>query len=79
VICEDNREDGFDADRVHEVEIDDSAFINNLGDGIEVFPVDIADPVEQPDEFPGSTIEDFDDLEFAGNVGEEVNHPPTEN
>ena len=79
ITCQDNREDGFDADRVSELVIEDSAFINNLNDAIEVFPVDIVDPNEQPDEFPGSTIEDFDDLEFSGNVGEEINHPPTEN
>jgi len=79
VTCADNREDGFDADRVGEVEIDDSDFINNMDDAIELFPVDVADPNEQPADFPGSIIEDFDDLEFAGNVGQDINHPPTEN
>jgi hypothetical protein len=80
VVCADNREDGFDADRVGEVEVDDSAFINNLDDAIELFPAgDEVPPEEQPADFPGSIIEDFDELEFAGNVGEEVNRPPTEN
>jgi len=80
VTCSDNREDGFDADRVGEVAIKDTAFINNLDDAIELFPAgsDVP-PEEQPADFPGSIIEDFDDLEFAGNVGEEINRPPTEN
>lgn len=78
VLCTDNREDGFDADRVSELEIEDSAFINNLDDGIEIFPVDVV-PGEQPADFPGSTSVDFDDLDFAGNAGEDVNFAPTEN
>jgi hypothetical protein len=79
VTCADNREDGFDADRVGVVEIKDSRFINNLDDGMELFPVELEDPNEQPLDFPGSTVEIFSDLEFAGNVGEEINHAPTEN
>jgi hypothetical protein len=78
VLCRDNREDGFDADRVSELEIEDSAFINNLDDGIELFPVDVV-PDEQPDDFPGSTIVDFDDLEFSGNVADDIDFAPTEN
>ena len=79
VKCLDNREDGFDADRVSELRIEDSEFINNLDDGIELFPVDLADPAEQPADFPGSIILELDDLEFAGNVGEEIHFAPTEN
>jgi hypothetical protein len=80
VICADNREDGFDADRVGEVAMKDSSFINNLDDAIELFPAGSeVPPEEQPADFPGSIIEVFDDLEFSGNVGEEINRPPTEN
>jgi hypothetical protein len=78
VTCADNREDGFDADRVSVVKIRDSSFVNNLDDGMELFPVGVP-PEEQPGDFPGSIIESFDHLVFAGNVGEDVNHPPTEN
>jgi hypothetical protein len=78
VTCSDNREDGFDADRVGEVKVSDTAFINNLDDAIELFPVDVV-AEEQPADFPGSTIEDFDDLDFSGNVGEDIHHALTEN
>jgi hypothetical protein len=80
VVCADNREDGFDADRVSVVKIRDGAFVNNLDDGMELFPVDVA-PEEQPADFPGSIVEDFDedDLDFSGNVGEDINHASTEN
>ena len=79
VICSDNREDGFDADRVDRVEISDSDFLRNLDDGIELFPAgDDVPPDEQPDDFPGSIIEEFEDLEFAANVGEDIERPPTE-
>ncbi len=78
LTCADNREDGFDADRVSEVDLEDSEFVNNLDDGIEMFPVDV-EPGEQPFDFPGSTIYDFDDLEFSGNVGEDIRLAPTEN
>src|SRR5262245_29368387 len=78
VICADNREDGFDADRVSQVSISQSSFINNLDDGMELFPVGVP-PDEQPADLPGNIIEIFDRLTFAGNVGEDVNHPPTEN
>ena len=78
VTCADNREDGFDADRVSEVEIDKGSFINNLDDGMELFPVNVA-PEEQPADFPGSIIMKFKNLDFAGNVGEEINFAPTEN
>jgi nitrous oxidase accessory protein NosD len=79
IKCLDNREDGFDADRVSELQMKDSEFINNLDDGVELFPVDIADPAEQPEDFPGSTKLDLDDLEFSGNVGEDLVFAPTEN
>ena len=75
----DNREDGFDADRVSEVVISDSAFRNNLDDGLELFPFALEDPNEQPIDFPGSIIEDFDDLKFSGNVADDIDHAPTEN
>jgi hypothetical protein len=78
VTCRDNREDGFDADRVILVKLEDCSFINNLGDGVELFPSNVP-PEEQPFDFAGSVQEDFEDLEFHGNVGEEVNRPPTEN
>ena len=79
VICSDNREDGFDADRVHRVEISDSDFVRNLDDGIEMFPAgDEVPPEEQPDDFPGSIIEELEDLEFAANVREDIERPPTE-
>jgi hypothetical protein len=77
--CAENREDGFDADRVSQVTITRSSFINNLDDGMELFPVDIQDPNEQPADFPGSIIEKFSRLTFSGNVNEDINHPPTEN
>jgi hypothetical protein len=79
IECLDNREDGFDADRVSELEMKDSEFVNNLDDGIELFPVNVADPAEQPADFPGSILLDLDDLDFAGNVGEDLNFAPTEN
>ncbi len=79
ITCADNREDGFDADRVSELELEDSKFINNGSDGVELFPVNVADPNEQPDDFPGSILLDLDDLDFAGNVGQEINFAPTEN
>jgi hypothetical protein len=80
VTCADNREDGFDADRVGTVQIDHSDFINNLDDAIELFPAGSeVPPEEQPADFPGSIFEDFNDLDFSGNVGEEINRPPTEN
>jgi hypothetical protein len=79
VICSDNREDGFDADRVHRVVISDSDFIRNLDDGIEMFPAgDGVPPDEQPDDFPGSIIEEFMNLGFAANAGEDIERPPTE-
>lgn len=78
IVSVDNREDGFDADRVSEVKITDSSFLNNLDDAIELFPVNVP-PEEQPADFPGSTIMEFDDLVFEGNVGEDVHTPPTEN
>jgi hypothetical protein len=79
VTCADNREDGFDADRVSVVKISDSAFINNVDDGIELFPAgDGVPPDEQPVDFPGSIIEDFQDLEFSGNVDQDIERPPTE-
>ena len=77
--CAENREDGFDADRVSQVTITRSSFINNLDDGMELFPVDIQDPNEQPADFPGSIIESYSKLTFSGNVSEDINHPPTEN
>jgi hypothetical protein len=76
--CAENREDGFDADRVSQVSISRSSFINNLDDAIEMFPVGVV-PEEQPADFPGSTIVIFDKLTFTGNVGEDVNYAPTEN
>ncbi len=79
ITCADNREDGFDADRVSELELEDGKFINNGSDGVELFPVNVADPAEQPADFPGSIILRLDDLDFAGNVGEEINFAPTEN
>ena len=57
----------------------DSLFRNNLDDGMELFPVDVADPNEQPADFPGSILIDFEGLEFEGNVGEDINFAPTEN
>jgi|SRR5262245_1541863 len=78
VTCVDNFEDGFDADRVGTVKMRHNSFINNLDDAIELFPVGVA-PEEQPADFPGSIVEDFDGLDFAGNVGQEINHAPTEN
>lgn len=78
IECRDNREDGFDADRVSELEMDDSRFVNNLDDGIELFPVDV-DPTQQPRDFPGSILLDLGDLDFEGNVGEDINFAPTEN
>src|SRR5262245_1281800 len=78
VVCQDNREDGFDADRVVTVKVKDSKFINNMDDGMELFPVDVV-PAEQPADFPGSIVEDYKNLDFSGNVGEEINHAPTEN
>lgn len=78
VTCSDNREDGYDADRVHRVKIVDSSFINNVDDGIELFPVAVP-AEEQPADFPGSIIEEFTGLVFEGNVGEDIDRPPTEN
>ena len=79
MICSDNREDGFDADRVHRVEISDSDFVRNLDDGIEMFPAGDEVPLEeQPVDFPGSIIEELEDLEFAANVREDIERPPTE-
>jgi hypothetical protein len=81
IECSDNREDGFDADRVNVVEIEDSRFLNNLDDGLELFPIDI-DPLsgEQPADFVGSTVEKYDDLDIRGNLaGDEINHALTEN
>lgn len=76
----DNREDGFDADRVSGVRLFHCAFINNLDDAIELFPAgDGVPPEEQPADFPGSTNENFRNLVFSGNVGEDINRPPTEN
>ena len=79
MTCSDNFEDGFDADRVSEVHISHSRFVNNLDDGMELFPVDVQDPNEQPADFPGSTIEVYRNLYFSGNVGDDINHAPTEN
>jgi hypothetical protein len=79
ISCVDNREDGFDADRVSELELKNSEFLNNMSDGVELFPVNVADPNEQPADFPGSIILHLDDLDFAGNVGEDINFAPTEN
>jgi hypothetical protein len=80
VTCADNREDGFDADRVDRVEISESIFRNNLDDGIELFPAgDGVPPNEQPADFPGSITEVFRNLVFEGNLGEDINRPPTEN
>lgn len=76
--CTDNREDGFDADRVSFITLEDSEFVNNLDDAIEMFPVDVA-PEEQPTDFPGNTVYVFEDLEFSGNVGDEIDLAPTEN
>jgi len=76
--CADNREDGFDADRVGEVAIKQSSFINNMDDAIELFPVNVV-AAEQPADFPGSIVEVFSRLTFSGNVGDEINHAPTEN
>jgi hypothetical protein len=74
-----NREDGYDADRVGEVELRDSKFCNNLGDGIELFPVDVPSG-NQPMDFPGNIIEDFQEITTdCNNVEEEINRPATEN
>lgn len=79
VICSDNREDGFDADRVDRIKISNSDFIRNLDDGIELFPAgDGVPPGEQPLDFPGSISEDFRNLTFEANVGEDIERPPTE-
>jgi hypothetical protein len=78
VVCRDNREDGFDSDRVSELSIKDSEFINNLDDGIELFPINVV-AEEQPTNFSGSIKFKMDDLDFAGNVGEDLNFAPTEN
>jgi hypothetical protein len=79
VIVSDNREDGFDADRVDQVSISDTDFARNLDSGIELFPAgDDVPPEEQPDDFPGSIVEDFSDLRFNANVGIDIDRPPTE-
>jgi hypothetical protein len=79
MTCSDNREDGFDADRVSQITIRRSVFFNNDDDGIELFPAgDDVPPDEQPHDFPGSIIEDFKLLEFSGNVNLDINRPPTE-
>lgn len=80
VVCADNREDGFDADRVVVVSIINTKFINNLDDAIELFPAGTeVPPEEQPTDFTGSIVEILKDNDFSGNVGEDVNRPPTEN
>jgi len=80
VTVRDNREDGFDADRVSTVRLFQCSFVNNLDDAIELFPAgDGVPPEEQPTDFPGSINEGLYFLHFSGNVGEDINRPPTEN
>jgi hypothetical protein len=76
VTCSNNFEDGFDADRLHLVAISESSFANNLGDGLELFPVDAAEP---PPDFPFDILEKFKKLKIFGNRLEGINHPDTEN
>lgn len=77
--CADNREDGFDADRVDTVVLDQVALLRNLDDGLEMFPAgDGVPPDEQPADFPGSIIEILGQLTFYGNVGDDIERPPTE-
>jgi hypothetical protein len=79
VVTADNREDGFDADRVDTVDIDNSSFLMNLDDGIEMFPAGTeVPPSEQPADFPGSVIEIFGSLTFFGNIDQDIERPPTE-
>lgn len=49
---------------------------NNLGDGLELFPVNVPD---YPDDFAFNIVEDFKGLKIYGNRGLPINHPPTEN
>jgi len=63
VACLRNVEDGFDADRVNNLAISDSAFSFNGDDGIEMFLV------------PNRT---FKNLKIVGNEGMRINTPPTE-
>jgi hypothetical protein len=72
--CSDSRSDGFDADRLVQVDISKSRFINDFDDSLELFPIDLP-AAEQPADFPGNIVEEFKDLTIFGNVGEEINYP----
>jgi hypothetical protein len=76
ITCSNNTEDGFDADRVYVVEIADSTFVNNLDDGLELFPINVD---EFPPDFPFSIVEKYSNLKIFGNRGMSINHPATEN
>jgi hypothetical protein len=75
VNCSNNVDDGFDADRIYDVVISQSTFANNLGDGLELFPVDAA---QSPPDFPFNIMEHYQKLNIFGNRLEKINHPDTE-